>query len=120
VARARDYLARVFEDKENEGIGDRMEALQISRKFEARKIAPQTVHLTRREEADRKEAWREYEIGRRKMDLIKATHQHPPPGWADDLRSPDYLPPPGSDWPSGTAERRAGLKIVYDRDKERA
>ena len=114
MARARDYLARVFEDKENEGIGDRMEALQISRKFEARKIAPQTVHLTRREEADRKEAWREYEIGRRKMDLIKATHQHPPPGWADDLRSP------GSDWPLGTAERRAGLKIVYDRDKERA
>ena len=97
-----------------------MEALQISRKFEARKIAPQTVHLTRREEADRKEAWREYGIGRRKMDLIKATHQHPPPGWADDLRSPDYLPPPGSDWPPGTAERRARLKIVYDRDKERA
>jgi hypothetical protein len=64
VARARDYLARVFEDKENEGIGNRMEALQISRKFEARKIVPQTVHLTRREEADRKEAWREYEIGR--------------------------------------------------------
>jgi hypothetical protein len=28
----------------------------INRKFEAKKIAPQTVHLTRREEADRKEA----------------------------------------------------------------
>jgi LPS O-antigen subunit length determinant protein (WzzB/FepE family) len=56
VNRARAYLAQVSEDKENEQISDRMDALEISRKFEAKKIAPQTVHLTRREETDRK--WR--------------------------------------------------------------
>src|SRR5262245_42417148 len=61
VNQAREYLMSVFENRE-ETIADRMEALQLSRKFEAKKIAPQTVHLTRREEADRKEAWREYEI----------------------------------------------------------
>ena len=73
VSRARDYLATVFEDKENEEIGDRTDALEISRKFEAKKIAPQTVHVTRREEADRREAWREYEIGQRRKELIMAT-----------------------------------------------
>jgi hypothetical protein len=54
-----------------------------------------------------------HEIRRRRMDLIKATHQIPPKGWADDLRSPDYLPPPGSDWPPGT-----GLRLVHG-DKDR-
>jgi hypothetical protein len=99
VNRARDYLAQVSEDRENEEIGDRMDALEISRKFESKKIAPQTVHMTRHAEADRREAWREYEIGRLKMDIIKATSAHPPKGWADALRSHDYLPPPGDEWP---------------------
>jgi hypothetical protein len=117
VNHAREYLATVFENREGEKIEDRMEAAQITRKFEAKKIAPQTVHMTRRDEADRREAWREYEIRRRKMDLIKATHQQPPKGWADDLRSPDYLPPPGSDWPPGSEERSGRLKLVYDRDR---
>src|SRR6516225_1967131 len=118
TARAREYLATVFEDRENVDIADRMEAAQITRKFEAKKIAPQTVHMTRRDEADRREAWREYEIRRRKMDLVKATRQQPPPGWADDLRSPDYLPPPGNDWPPGR-EQSGRLRLVYDREKER-
>ena len=118
VSHAREFLTSVFENKE-EAIGDRMDALQISRKFEARKIAPQTVHLTRREETDRKEAWRKHEIGERRWRLILATHQIPPKGWDSDLRSPDYLPPPGNDWPPGTAERSGRLKVVYDRDKER-
>ena len=117
VARAREFLARVFENCDEE-IGDRMDALQIARKFEAKKIAPQTVHMTRRDEADRREAWRAYEILRRKIDLVKATRQQPPPGWADDLRSPDYLPPPGSDWPPGR-EQSGRLRLVYDREKER-
>src|SRR5215469_12891382 len=85
VAHAREYLATVFEDKENEEIGDRMDALEISRKFEAKKIAPQTVHLTRREEADRKEAWRRYEILQLRIRIVKATHQIPPKGWDDAL-----------------------------------
>jgi len=117
VSRAREYLATVFEDRENEDIADRMDAAQITRKFEAKKIAPQTVHMTRRDEADRREAWRSYEILRRKIDLVKATRQMPPKGWDSDLRSPDYLPPPGSDWPPGSGERSGRLKVVYDRDK---
>jgi hypothetical protein len=114
---AREYLASVFENREGEKIDDRMNALEITRKCEAKKIAPQTVHMTRRDEADRREAWREYEIRRRKMDLIKATHQIPPRGYADDLRSPDYLPPPGNSWPPGSEERLGRLKLVYDKDR---
>jgi hypothetical protein len=117
VGRAREYLATVFEDKDNENIADRMDALEISRKFEAKKIAPQTVHLTRRDEADRREAWRQYEILRRKIDLVKATRQMPPKGWDSDLRSPDYLPPPGDQWPPGSGERSGRLKLVYDKDR---
>jgi hypothetical protein len=48
ASRAREYLMSVFENRE-ETIGDRMDALKISQKFGAKKIAPQTVHLTRRE-----------------------------------------------------------------------
>ena len=63
VGRAREYLMSIFENREEE-IGNRMDALKLSRKFEAKRIAPQTVHLTRREETDRREAWREYEISK--------------------------------------------------------
>jgi hypothetical protein len=62
VMRAREYLQSVFENRE-EKIDDRMEAAQITRKLEAKKIAPQTVHISRREETDRKEAWRNYDTG---------------------------------------------------------
>jgi hypothetical protein len=51
VNRARDYLMSVFENREAE-IGDRMDALKLSRKCEAKKISPQTVHLTRQSELD--------------------------------------------------------------------
>ena len=40
VGRAREYLASVFEDKENEDIADRMDAAQITRKFEAGRSRP--------------------------------------------------------------------------------
>jgi hypothetical protein len=119
VAHARGYLAAVFEDKENEEIGDRMDALEITRKFEAKKIAPQTIHLTRRDEADRKEAWREYEILQLKMRIIKATNTHPPKGWADALRSPDYLPPPGTDWPPTRRTADGRLILFPEKGKER-
>jgi hypothetical protein len=36
----------------NKAIADRMDALQISRKFDFRKITPRTIHLTHREEAE--------------------------------------------------------------------
>jgi hypothetical protein len=88
VSRAREYLMSIFENRE-EAIGDRMDALKLSRKFEAKRIAPQTVHLTRREEVDRREAWREYEINQLQAKIILATLDHPPKGWDDELRSPD-------------------------------
>jgi len=111
VNRARDYLVSVFENEDEEAIRDRMAALQIARKFEARKITPQTVQMTRREEADRREAWREYEIRQRRTKLIMATRQIPPPNYADDLRSSDYLPPPGSDWPPSDRTADGRLKL---------
>jgi hypothetical protein len=73
VELAKEFLASVFEDDEAD-VSDRLEATALTRKFEARKVMPQTVHITRREEVDRKEAWRAYEIRRRKMDLVIATH----------------------------------------------
>ena len=83
----------MFEDQEAD-VSDRLDALSLTRKFEAKKIAPQTVHVTRREEVDRKEAWREYEINQLQMKIVLATMDHPPKGWDDALRSPDYLPSP--------------------------
>jgi hypothetical protein len=116
VTRARDYLMSVFEDREAE-IGNRMDALKLSRKCEAKKINPQTVHMTRREEVDRKEAWREYELWQLRKDIILATLDHPPKGWDDALRSPDYLPPPGSDWPP--TGRGPDGKLILFPDKKR-
>jgi len=118
VSRAREFLASVFENRE-EAIGNRMDALQISQKFGAKKIAPQTVHLTRREEADRKEAWREYELWHLKCKIVMATMDHPPKGWDDDLRSPDYLPPPGDAWPP-TGRTPDGKLILFPDKKERS
>ena len=115
---AREYLASVFENREGEKVEDRMEAAQITRKFEAKRIAPQTVHVTRREEADRKEAWREYEINQLQTKIVLATLDHPPKGWDDDLRSPDYLPPPGDAWPP-TGRTPDGKLIVFPDKKER-
>jgi hypothetical protein len=116
VSRAREYLMSIFENRE-EAIGDRMEALKLSRKFEAKRIAPQTVHLTRREESDRKEAWREYEISQLQIKIVLATMDHPPLGWDEDLRSPDYLPPPGDEWPP--SDRGPDGKLILFRPKER-
>ena len=41
MSRARDYLMSVFEDREEE-IGNRMDALRISRKTEAKRRRPST------------------------------------------------------------------------------
>ena len=117
VSRAREYLMSIFENRE-EAIGDRMDALKLSRKFEAKKISPQTVHLTRREEVDRKEAWREYEIFQLQAKIVLATLDHPPKGWDDALRSPDYLPPPGDTWPP-TGRTADGRLILFPDKKDR-
>ena len=116
VSRAREYLISIFDNRE-ESISDRMDALKLSRKYEAKKIAPQTVHLTRREEVDRKEAWREYEINQLQREIVFATLDHPPKGWDDALRSPDYLPPPGDEWPP--SDRGPDGKLILFPKKER-
>jgi hypothetical protein len=117
VSRAREYLMSIFENRDEE-IGNRMDALKLSRKFEAKRIAPQTVHLTRREETDRREAWREYEISKLQREIVLATLDHPPKGWDDHLRSPDYLPPPGDEWPP-TGRGPDGKLILFPDKKER-
>jgi hypothetical protein len=109
VELAKVFLTEVFEDREL-GVGDRLDATKLMRKFEAPKVTSPTVRAHVVEgERDRTEAWREHTIYRRKMDLVAAGVGWPlPPGWDDDLRSPDWLPPPG--WPPspdmrGLAER---------------
>jgi hypothetical protein len=116
VGRAKGFLTSVFENRE-ETLSDRMDALKISQKFGAKKIAPQTVHLTRREEVDRREAWREYEIFQLQTKIVLATLDHPPKGWDDHLRSPDYLPPPGDAWPP--SDRGPDGKLILFPDKKR-
>ena len=91
VGHAREYLVAVFEDSE-QAIPDRMDALKVVRKFEAAKVALPTVR-TARHDADRREAWRRYEISQRHWKLSLAIHDTPPPGWADDLYSDDYQAP---------------------------
>jgi hypothetical protein len=96
VIQARDYLVRVFEDQE-EILHDRMDALKLARKFEAAKVELPTIH-TKRQETDRREAWRDYEIKEREWKIVLATRDVPPKGWADDLYSDDYVPP-AEGWP---------------------
>jgi hypothetical protein len=93
--RAKEFLTKTFEDSEV-GVTDRLDALKLMRKFEAPKIALPTVR-TKREETDRREAWRRYEISQRHWNLSLAIRNTPPPGWADDLYSDDYVAPDG--WP---------------------
>ena len=117
VELAKEFLASVFEDQEAD-VSDRLDATALTRKFEAKRIMPQTVHLTRQSEVDRKEAWRAYDISQREMKIILATLDHPPKGWDSDLRSPDYLPPPGDAWPP-TGRTPDGKLILFPDKKER-
>ena len=96
VVQARDYLVRVFEDQE-EILHDRMDALKLARKFESPKIALPTIH-TKKQETDRRQAWRAYEIAERKLKIVVTTKDTPPPGWDDDLRADSYMPP-AEGWP---------------------
>jgi hypothetical protein len=116
VIRAREFLIEVFENRE-EDLSDRMDALKASRKAEAAKVTNKIVHLTRRTQTDRREAWRTYERWIRKRELIKKTRMAPLPGWDDDLLSDQYLPPAGDDWPPTNVvyQQGQGFKILHDR-----
>ena len=79
-----------------------MEALKLSRKAEALKVASKIIRLEvkGRTEADRREAWRRYEMSRLKMKIVRATGTTPlaESGWADAFGD-DYLPPEDDEWP---------------------
>ena len=116
VELAKEFLASVFEDQEAD-VSDRLDATALTRKFEAKRIIPQSVHVTRRSELDRKEAWRAYDLSQRQQKIILATLDHPPKGWDSDLLSDDYLPPPGNEWPP--SDRGPDGKLILFRPKER-
>jgi hypothetical protein len=92
VERTKGFLTAVFEDSEHVGVEDRLEALKLMRKAEARKITPQS---TRSADADKdRELWRDVEIATRRMKLYKAgLWELATPDWADDLLGRDYVPP---------------------------
>jgi hypothetical protein len=91
VEQAKAFLESVFEDDE-QSVQDRLDAVKLARKFEAAKVTPRTVH-TKRDETDRREKWRRYEIAQRHWKLSLAIMDTPPPGWADDLYSDSYVAP---------------------------
>src|SRR5215471_3485640 len=97
VIEARDFLVRVFEDGEEQTLTDRMDALKLARRFESPKIALPTIH-TKKQETDRREAWRKFEIAERELKIVVATKDTPPSGWDDDLRADSYTPP-AEGWP---------------------
>jgi hypothetical protein len=65
------------------------------------------------------EAWREYEINQLQAEIILETLDHPPPGWDSVLLSPDYLPPPGNEWPPSDRGPDGKLILFRPKDKER-
>jgi hypothetical protein len=74
--RPKAFLATVFENKELL-VSWRLDALKLMRKFEAAKVAPQTVRAARRD-GDRREAWRRYEISQLHWKLSLAIKDTPP------------------------------------------
>ena len=94
VDQAKVFLTSVFEDAEQR-VDDRLDALKLMRKAEARKITAPTV--TAEDARANRELWRDIEMGLRRAALFKAgLWENAPKNWADDLLSEDYVEPPGS------------------------
>ena len=94
VDQAKIFLTSVFEDSEQR-VEDRLDALKLMRKAEARKITAPTV--TADDARANRELWREIEMGLRRAAMFKAgLWESAPKDWADDLLREDYVPPPGS------------------------
>ena len=90
---ARGFLAEIFEDSDRH-VDLRLDALKVMRKAEARRVtqpilSPGEAHRNR-------EAWRKRAIDERRKELIEAGLWPAPDDWADDLKSPDWVPPPGN------------------------
>jgi hypothetical protein len=96
VVECKEFLTSIFEDNEQH-VDIRLDALKLVRKFEAAKVPPRTVR-TARQDGDRGEAWRRYEISQRHRKLSLAIKDTPPKGWADDLYS-DAYEAPDDGWP---------------------
>ena len=94
VDQTKAFLTSVFGDPEQR-VDDRLDALKLMRKAEARKITAPTV--TAENARANRELWRQLEIGMRRGAMMKAgvwgVH---PKDWADDLLSDNYVAPPGS------------------------
>jgi hypothetical protein len=90
---AKNFLASVFEDVDQH-VDDRLDALKLMRKAEARKVTQPTISAA--DERANRELWRKTEIARRRLALAGASMWPPAIGWADDLSAENYAPPPGS------------------------
>jgi hypothetical protein len=94
VDKAKAFLTSVFADAEQR-VEDRLDALKLMRKAEARKITAPTV--TAEDARRNRELWRQLEIGLRRVAMMDAgVWENAPKDWAADLRSDDYVAPPGS------------------------
>jgi hypothetical protein len=93
VDQAKAFLTSVFEDAEQR-VDDRLDALKLMRKAEARKITAPTV--TAEDARANRELWRDIEMGVRRVAMIKAgVWEHAPKDWAADLLSENYVEPSG-------------------------
>jgi hypothetical protein len=115
---ARAFLAEIFENLDHD-IDLRLDALKVMRKAEARRVtqpilSPGEAHRNR-------EAWRKKAIDERRKELIEAGLWPAPDDWADDLKSPDWVPPPGNPNPPldvenlGDRMRAARLKLKAEK-----
>ena len=88
---AKNFLTSVFEDTDQH-VDDRLDALKLMRKSEARKITQPTVSAA--DERANREAWRKLEIARRRVTMVELGLWPPARNWADDLLGEGYVAPP--------------------------
>lgn len=89
VEQAKAFLAAVFEDADQH-VDDRLDAVKLVRKAEARKSTQPTPSP---DERANRELWRRHDISRRRAELMGAGLWPPPAGWDADLMSEDYIAP---------------------------
>ena len=101
VEEAKTFLTSVFEDAD-QLVDFRLDALELMRKAEARKITQPTV--TAADDRASRELWRKTEIAGRRVTMA-CNGLWPPKSkaWADDLLNDDYRAPPGSLIPAASS-----------------